>query len=200
MNKFLKSVGYDATKQTTVRTELVAGVVTFLSMAYILTVNPNQIFGSTANVYWSSLTKILIPARNLLKVGGHMVCLIKPQFEAGKDKVGKNGVVREKSIHQEVIGKIVDFATMVGFVVEDLEYSPIKGPEGNIEYLIHITKEKEPAEEVLARTESEAEGALKELIENKTGASHDEVWKQLIKATVEASHETLSDLHESTKR
>ena len=54
MNKFLKSVGYDATKQTTVRTELVAGVVTFLSMAYILTVNPNQIFGSTANVYWSS--------------------------------------------------------------------------------------------------------------------------------------------------
>lgn len=155
---------------------------------------------ASVDVSFISLTKILIPARNLLKVGGHMVCLIKPQFEAGKDKVGKNGVVREKSIHQEVIGKIVDFATMVGFVVEDLEYSPIKGPEGNIEYLIHITKEKEPAEEVLAMTESEAEGALKELIENKTGASHDEVWKHLIKATVEASHETLSDLHESTKR
>ncbi len=150
---------------------------------------------ASVDVSFISLTKILIPARNLLKIGGHMVCLIKPQFEAGRDKVGKNGVVREEAVHVEVIEKIVDFATMVGFVVEDLEYSPIKGPEGNIEYLIHIKKEQEPTEDVLSMTEAQAESALKELIDSGSGISREEGWKQLIKATVEASHETLSDLH-----
>ena len=65
-----------------------------------------------------------------------MVCLIKPQFEAGRDKVGKKGVVREPEIHEEVIEKIVDFADSTGFMVLSLGYSPIKGPEGNIEYLV----------------------------------------------------------------
>ncbi|MBP5282098.1 MAG: TlyA family RNA methyltransferase, partial [Lachnospiraceae bacterium] len=90
---------------------------------------------ASVDVSFISLTKILIPARKILKVGGAMVCLIKPQFEAGRDKVGKNGVVREPKTHQEVIEKIVDFSELVGFRVMGLEYSPIKGPEGNIEYL-----------------------------------------------------------------
>ena len=69
-----------------------------------------------------------------------MVCLIKPQFEAGREKVGKKGVVREKSVHEEVICKVIDYAVSIGFVVLNLEYSPIKGPEGNIEYLVYIKK------------------------------------------------------------
>ena len=70
-----------------------------------------------------------------------MVCLIKPQFEAGKDKVGKKGVVRDPEIHEEVIAKVIDFAFANGFMILGLEHSPIKGPEGNIEYLIHLRKD-----------------------------------------------------------
>ena len=70
-----------------------------------------------------------------------MVCLIKPQFEAGKEKVGKKGVVREPEIHLEVIQKVIEFAMETGFAVLGLSYSPIKGPEGNIEYLVYIRKE-----------------------------------------------------------
>ena len=99
---------------------------------------------SSIDVSFISLTKVLIPARALLKDNAEMVCLIKPQFEAGKDKVGKKGVVRDKNVHQEVIQKIVDFAIENGFSVLNLEYSPIKGPEGNIEYLVHIRKTKDP--------------------------------------------------------
>ena len=69
-----------------------------------------------------------------------MVCLIKPQFEAGREKVGKKGVVRDKAVHEEVIERIITFALENGFSVHHLEYSPIKGPEGNIEYLVHIEK------------------------------------------------------------
>ena len=79
----------------------------------------------------------------LLKDDARSVCLIKPQFEAGKDNVGKKGVVRDKSAHEEVIIKIINFAGETGFSVLGLDYSPIKGPEGNIEYLIHIKKNAE---------------------------------------------------------
>ena len=99
---------------------------------------------ASVDVSFISLTKVLIPARALLKDNAEMVCLIKPQFEAGKDKVGKKGVVRDKSVHREVIQKIVDFALENGFSVLNLEYSPIKGPEGNIEYLVHIRKTEDP--------------------------------------------------------
>jgi len=95
---------------------------------------------ASVDVSFISLTKILPPARDLLKENGRMVCLIKPQFEAGKEKVGKKGVVREPETHIEVIEKIVDFAVVTGFHVIGLEYSPIKGPEGNIEYLVFIEK------------------------------------------------------------
>ena len=94
-------------------------------------------------VSFISLTKILIPAYNLLKKDAYMVCLIKPQFETSREKVGKKGVVRDPEVHKEVIAKIIDFCLKIGFSVEGLDYSPIKGPEGNIEYLILIKKVKD---------------------------------------------------------
>ena len=102
---------------------------------------------ASVDVSFISLTKVLGPARELLKEHGQMVCLIKPQFEAGREKVGKKGVVREKSVHEEVIEKIISFALENGFSIHNLEYSPIKGPEGNIEYLVYIEKDENPKKE-----------------------------------------------------
>ena len=96
---------------------------------------------ASVDVSFISLTKVLIPARELLRDGGEMVCLIKPQFEAGREKVGKKGVVRDKAVHEEVVERIIEFASQNGFFVKNLEYSPIKGPEGNIEYLVYIRKD-----------------------------------------------------------
>ncbi len=90
---------------------------------------------SSIDVSFISLTKVLGPVKALLTDDGQIVCLIKPQFEAGREKVGKKGVVREKSTHLEVIEKVIEFAVSIGFEILNLEYSPIKGPEGNIEYL-----------------------------------------------------------------
>lgn len=93
---------------------------------------------SSIDVSFISLTKVLLPVRNLLTDEGEIVCLIKPQFEAGREKVGKKGVVREKSVHLEVIEMVASFAGSIGFESLHLEFSPIKGPEGNIEYLLHL--------------------------------------------------------------
>ena len=98
---------------------------------------------SSIDVSFISLTKVLLPIRNYLKENGEIVALIKPQFEAGREKVGKKGVVREKSTHIEVIEKVTDYAVAIGFEVAALEFSPIKGPEGNIEYLVHLKKRPE---------------------------------------------------------
>lgn len=147
-----------------------------------------QLDFASVDVSFISLTKILIPARNLLKEGGEMVCLLKPQFEAGREKVGKNGVVRDPQVHREVICKIMDYADLIGFRILHLEYSPIRGPEGNIEYLIHIRKESEPEDEVRLMTEAEAESALRELIEQRSGISNREEWTRLVNDTVERSH------------
>ena len=95
---------------------------------------------SSIDVSFISLTKVLEPIRAYLKDDGQIVALIKPQFEAGREKVGKKGVVREKSTHREVIRKVMDYAQSIGFDLCALEFSPIKGPEGNIEYLIHLKK------------------------------------------------------------
>ncbi|MDE6313914.1 MAG: TlyA family RNA methyltransferase [Lachnospiraceae bacterium] len=95
---------------------------------------------ASVDVSFISLTKVLLPAYEMLREGGQMVCLIKPQFEAGREKVGKKGVVREKSVHREVIETVIDFVSANGFKVLNLDYSPVKGPEGNIEYLLHIDK------------------------------------------------------------
>lgn len=102
---------------------------------------------ASVDVSFISLTKVLGPARALLTDNGEMVCLIKPQFEAGREKVGKKGVVRDKAVHEEVIEKVISFAMEVGFEVLNLEYSPIKGPEGNIEYLVYIKKADEGRKE-----------------------------------------------------
>lgn len=88
------------------------------------------------DVSFISLKMILPPVKEVLKERGQIVCLIKPQFEAGREKVGKKGVVREKSTHIEVIHSVIDFAASVGFGILNLDFSPIKGPEGNIEYLL----------------------------------------------------------------
>lgn len=146
---------------------------------------------ASVDVSFISLSKILLPARKLLKDGGQMVCLIKPQFEAGKDKVGKKGVVREKSVHQEVIEKIYNLTEILGFQVLGLEYSPIKGPEGNIEYLIHIEKNPEANEKTREYTESLVESILQEQTEQKTGYGREESNLQLIKETVEKAHQSL---------
>ncbi len=95
---------------------------------------------SSIDVSFISLTKVLLPIYNYLKADGQVVALIKPQFEAGREKVGKKGVVREKSTHYEVIELVLSYATSIGFDVLDLDFSPIKGPEGNIEYLAHLQK------------------------------------------------------------
>ena len=150
---------------------------------------PEPIQFASADVSFISLTKILIPARNLLKAGGQMVCLIKPQFEAGREKVGKNGVVREPKVHREVIEKIVDFADSIGFAVRGLDYSPIKGPEGNIEYLLLLCKEKEPPEEIRELGEKEAQMRLEQIQASKTGLSQREEWQKIIQETVKNSHQ-----------
>ena len=93
---------------------------------------------ASIDVSFISLTKVLGPVKQLLTQNGQVVCLIKPQFEAGREKVGKKGVVREKSVHLEVIEMVMGYARTIGFGILGLEFSPIKGPEGNIEYLLYL--------------------------------------------------------------
>lgn len=95
---------------------------------------------SSIDVSFISLTKVLGPVKELLTDDGEIVCLIKPQFEAGREKVGKHGVVRDASVHKEVIDMVMNYAVSINFEVMNLEFSPIKGPEGNIEYLLHLLK------------------------------------------------------------
>ena len=146
---------------------------------------------ASVDVSFISLTKILIPARNLLSGAGEMVCLIKPQFEAGKDKVGKKGVVREKSVHEEVVRKALDFADFIGFDVLNLEFSPIKGPEGNIEYLMHIRKNEEKAVQKAELSEREAEEQLESIIAEHTGVSYTSELNGMINEIVEKAHASL---------
>ena len=112
-------------------------------------VTPEQIEEPAAfvsiDVSFISLTKVLPPVRELMTEYGEIVCLIKPQFEAGREKVGKKGVVRDPKVHEEVIEKVIDFAATVGLESRELEFSPIKGPEGNIEYLLHLLKRPDAA-------------------------------------------------------
>lgn len=137
---------------------------------------PEEIDFASVDVSFISLTKILPAAKPLLKSGGHMVCLIKPQFEAGREKVGKKGVVTDKKVHEEVIEKVADFAAAMGFFILGLSYSPIKGPEGNIEYLLHLENPKS-GEEVLGEESSLYQRGKKE---------------EFILEVVEAAHESLS--------
>ena len=141
---------------------------------------PEDLDFASVDVSFISLTKILLPARALLKDGGEMVCLIKPQFEAGRDKVGKKGVVREPEIHCEVIEKVLDYADSLGFEVK------------NLEYLIFIQIHKNARPESLDFDEHTAEQNLQALIKDKNGLSASEDWQKIIKETVAAAHKELS--------
>ncbi len=125
---------------------------------------------ASVDVSFISLSKILPPAYAILKDGGKMAALIKPQFEAGREKVGKKGVVRERAVHEEVIASCIGYASETGFKLKGLTYSPVRGPEGNIEYLMYIVKPpvtdehdllpKEGMDELISRTVSEAHEEL----------------------------------------
>lgn len=142
---------------------------------------------ASIDVSFISLTKMLLPAQKLLKDGGEMVCLIKPQFEAGREKIGKNGVVKEPAIHRNVLHKILDFAAIVGFDFVHLDYSPIRGPEGNIEYLAYFQKGIENmGGKVLL--EAEAENLLAETITAQSGVSWRMETDRLIAEMVQAAH------------
>lgn len=124
---------------------------------------PDVLDFASVDVSFISLDKILTPAYALLKEQGEMVALIKPQFEAGREKVGKKGVVRDPKVHEEVISRIVRHADEVSFEVLDLSYSPIRGPEGNIEYLIHL--KKNPERTVYPDIPAVFEKKIKEIVE-----------------------------------
>lgn len=111
---------------------------------------PEYIDFASCDVSFISLDKILPTAHRLLKNDALMVCLIKPQFEAGREKVGKKGVVRDPKVHEETIEYVTGFAAANGFEVLSLTYSPVKGPEGNIEYLV-LLKNKPESEEDIAK-------------------------------------------------
>ena len=99
---------------------------------------PEKLDLAVMDVSFISIRLVLPAVKALLKDGANLVCLIKPQFEAGRDEVGKKGVVRDEAVHREVVQGIVDFAPTIGLSVLGLDYSPIKGPEGNIEYICHM--------------------------------------------------------------
>ena len=104
---------------------------------------PEKADFASVDVSFISLTKVLPVAVNLLKDEAYMVCLIKPQFEAGREKVGKKGVVRDFAVHKEVIELVINFAIGLNFFIKGLTFSPVKGPEGNIEYLLYMQKRNE---------------------------------------------------------
>ena len=116
---------------------------------------------ASVDVSFISLSKVLPPLRDLLKDEAEVVCLIKPQFEAGREKVGKKGVVRDKAVHVEVIENVLGYAEEAGFNVLGLDFSPVKGPEGNIEYLMHIKKDSE----ITPWLETLGDNAIKDIVE-----------------------------------
>lgn len=138
-------------ERTNIRNVTLADVGTALDFASI-------------DVAFISLAKVLPVAFSLLRENGELVALIKPQFEAGREFVGKKGVVRDPSVHETVICKVTSFARETGFAAMALTYSPVKGPEGNIEYLIRLSKDKTQedtvSEERIKTVVAEAHGAL----------------------------------------
>ena len=106
---------------------------------------PDALDFASVDVSFISLKLILPPLNGLLKDGGHAACLVKPQFEAGREKVGKKGVVRDPAVHLEVLQQFLRHAKENDFTVLGITYSPIRGPEGNIEFLLYVTREAGPA-------------------------------------------------------
>ncbi len=140
---------------------------------------------ASVDVSFISLSKVLPPLRDLLKDEAEVVCLIKPQFEAGREKVGKKGVVRDKAVHVEVIENVLGYAEEAGFKVLGLDFSPVKGPEGNIEYLMHIKKDPEfvLSDEEKAVEQEQHNQVVRKWVDTIGGSA--------IKDIVELSHSTL---------
>lgn len=135
------------------------------------------------DVAFISLTKVLPAVWNLLTGGGQVVCLVKPQFEAGREKVGKKGVVRDKGVHRDVVYRIITFAMAMGFSIRDLSFSPIKGPEGNIEYLLYL--EKPEGSEAVAPVSEEQWAEAEEAFQRQ--------YAQLAQEVVDAAHDKLDN-------
>lgn len=137
-------------------------------------VGPDQIADpldfASADVSFISLTKVFGPVKTLLKENAEMVCLIKPQFEAGRERVGKKGVVRDPEVHREVIGSVAGCAKSLGFSVLGLDFSPVKGPEGNIEYLLYLRNGQ-----AVERAENEEKSIWKQKIEEVVSQAHAEL-------------------------
>ena len=129
---------------------------------------PEKLDFFSVDVAFISLRLVLPVGMELLKDGGTAVCLIKPQFEAGRERVGKKGVVRDPKVHQDVVESICTYVKEIGFTISGLDYSPVKGPEGNIEYLLYIQKSGDPlqsipinAAELVARSHQALDGGEK---------------------------------------
>lgn len=140
---------------------------------------PEDIQFASIDVAFISLTKVLVPVRNLLAHDGRVVCLVKPQFEAGREKVGKKGVVRDISVHEEVVCNVMTYAIAIGFKILDLSFSPIKGPEGNIEYLLYIEKDTDSTDEECSVSEENLDDA-RQIFEDS--------YKENVKEIVAAAH------------
>ena len=132
---------------------------------------------ASVDVSFIGLDKILPAAYAILTPGAEMVCLIKPQFEAGRDTVGKKGVVRDQKVHEEVVRNVTAMTAGLGFEILGLDYSPIRGPEGNIEYLMYIRKPADP----------EVKNEISDVISPAAGAASEDAIRKL----VEASHGSL---------
>ena len=145
---------------------------------------------ASVDVSFISLSKVLPPLRELMTDAAECVCLIKPQFEAGREKVGKKGVVREKSTHIEVIENVLQFTLGFGFEVLGLDFSPIKGPEGNIEYLMYIKKGENPASKEDDDSQSDESDGRGDESEKSTIELSEDLKKE-IRELVEKSHEVL---------
>ncbi|GAA0351049.1 TlyA family RNA methyltransferase [Bacillus horti] len=132
---------------------------------------------ATIDVSFISLRLILPVLYQLLCQSGEVVALIKPQFEAGKDQVGKKGVVREARIHREVLTRVLSFAQGVGFALKNLDYSPITGGEGNIEFLVHLQKEAAKPEQELEKLDLEIDPLWMSRISDIVQAAHNQLAK-----------------------
>lgn len=125
--------------------------------------NDGQPEFASIDVSFISLSLILPPLKNIIKEQGHVVALIKPQFEAGKDKIGKHGIVSDRKVHDDVINKVINFSLASGFSIENLDYSPIKGGYGNIEFLIDLKSINEPTNNLNQTVEDVLDKAYKDL-------------------------------------
>lgn len=140
---------------------------------------------ASVDVSFISLTLVLPVLARLLKEGGEAVCLVKPQFEAGRDKVGKKGVVRDAKVHREVLERVTMAAQAEGFLVLHLDYSPVKGPEGNIEYLMHLKKKANIIQKKTSADEEQSMSAERQ----QTADGSQQV---LIRKLVESAHAVLA--------